>query len=217
MKNTFAKISPFQVDPEKIMETFDIRDDDFSSASSQEKESMVEMHKSISFWQDAWRRFRANTVSMVALFVFLLCLFFAFIGPKFIPYTYGDQYRTAQKLGPFEYSKSEDIVRSIQDSADAFYATALRPGSLTAISKGSYYIQYGGKTYAFTMKKGAEKCILLLKQNDPEPLQLVSEKDIKDGAYTKYTAIEFTDTSEEDAEADQAGLPPRLRHRLPGP
>ena len=85
MKNTFAKISPFQVDPEKIMETFDIRDDDFSSASSQEKESMVEMHKSISFWQDAWRRFRANTVSMVALFVFLLCLFFAFIGPKCIP------------------------------------------------------------------------------------------------------------------------------------
>ena len=47
MKNTFAKISPFQVDPEKIMETFDIRDDDFSSASSQEKESMVEMHKSV--------------------------------------------------------------------------------------------------------------------------------------------------------------------------
>ena len=80
MKNTFAKISPFQVDPEKIMETFGIRDDDFTSASAQEKESMVEMHKSISYWQDAWRRFKANTVSMVALFVFLLCLVFAFIG-----------------------------------------------------------------------------------------------------------------------------------------
>ena len=53
MKNSFAKISPFQVDPEKIMETFGIRDDDFSQASSQEKESMVEMHKSISYWQDA--------------------------------------------------------------------------------------------------------------------------------------------------------------------
>ena len=41
MKNTFAKISPFQVDPEKIMDTFGIRDDDFTAASSQEKESMV--------------------------------------------------------------------------------------------------------------------------------------------------------------------------------
>ena len=67
MKNSFAKISPFQVDPEKIMETFGIRDDDFSAASNQEKASMVQMHKSISYWQDAWRRFRANAVSMVAL------------------------------------------------------------------------------------------------------------------------------------------------------
>ena len=199
MKNTFAKISPFQVDPEKIMDTFGIQDEDFTSASAQEKESMVEMHKSISYWQDAWRRFRANTVSMVALFVFLLCLVFAFIGPRFIPYTYAAQYRSAQKLGPFEYSKSEQIVRSVQDQADAIYATALRPGSLTAISKGDYFIRYGGKTYAFTMKKAAEKSVLLLKQNDPEPLQLVSEKDIKDGAYTKYTAIEFTDTPSEKA------------------
>ena len=199
MKNTFAKISPFQVDPEKIMDTFGIQDEDFTSASAQEKESMVEMHKSISYWQDAWRRFRANTVSMVALFVFLLCLVFAFIGPRFIPYTYAAQYRSAQKLGPFEYSKSEQIVRSVQDQADAIYATALRPGSLTAISKGDYFIRYGGKTYAFTMKKAAEKSVLLLKQNAPEPLQLVSEKDIKDGAYTKYTAIEFTDTPSEKA------------------
>ena len=45
MKNTFAKISPFQVDPEKIMETFGIQDDDFSAASSQEKESMVEIDR----------------------------------------------------------------------------------------------------------------------------------------------------------------------------
>ncbi len=201
MKNTFAKISPFQVDPEKIMDTFGIRDDDFSAASSQEKESMVEMHKSISYWQDAWRRFRANTVSMVALFVFLLCLFFAFIGPKLIPYNYADQYRTAQKLGPFEYSKSEALVKSVQDSCDGFYATALRPGSLTAIYKGSYYIRCGGKTYAFTMEKAAEKCVLLLKQNDPEPLRLVSEKDIQaDGTYTNYTALAFTDTPAEGAE-----------------
>ena len=199
MKNNFAKISPFQVDSEKIMNTFGIRDDDFTPASSQEKESMMEMHKSISFWQDAWRRFRANTVSMVALFVFLLCLFFAFIGPRLIPYTYAAQYRSAQKLGPFEYSKSEAIVRSVQESADAFYATALKPGSLTAISKGDYFISFGGKTYAFTMKKAAEKCILLLKQNDKEPLQIVLEKDIKDGIYTKYTPVEFTDTPSDKA------------------
>ena len=41
MKNTFAKISPFQVDPEKIMDTFGIQDEDFTSASAQEKESRL--------------------------------------------------------------------------------------------------------------------------------------------------------------------------------
>lgn len=200
MKNSLAKISPFQVDPEKVMETFGIHDDDFSAASDQEKASMVEMHKSISYWQDAWRRFRANTVSMVALCVFLLCLGFAFVGPRLIPYTYADQFRSAQKLGPFEYSKGEQKVRAIQNSCDGFFATALRPGSVTALSKGDYYVRAGGVTYAFTLEKTAEDCILLYIKGDAEPLRLVKEKDIRDdGTYSAYTALACTNTAAADA------------------
>ena len=102
MKETFAKVSPFVVDPKPIEEAFLPQDGDFERASLEERESVVEKHKSVSYWRDAWRRFRANTVSMVALFVFIIILLFAFLGPALIPYDYAQQYRTAQKLGPFE-------------------------------------------------------------------------------------------------------------------
>ena len=198
MNVNFAKLSPFQVDPDRIPPTFS--PDDFLPAEDDEKASMVEKHKSVSYWKDAWRRFRAITVSMCALGIFLLCLLFAFLGPKLIPYSYGDQYRSAQKLGPFEYSKSEQTVRAIAGSCDGFYATALQPGSMTAISKGDWYIRSGSRTYAFHLDKGVEKSVLMLREKDPEaPLILVKEADIKDGSFEKFTALETADTPAEGA------------------
>ena len=71
MDGKFAKISPFQVDPDKIPQNIHLNDDDFLAAGEDEKASMVEKHKSVSYWKDAWRRFRKNTVSMAACFSIL--------------------------------------------------------------------------------------------------------------------------------------------------
>ena len=101
---------------------------------------MVEKRKSVSYWKDAARRFKANHVSMVALFIFILVLIFAFIGPKLIPYSYGDQYRSSQKLGPREFSEGEALIAKASSYFDGFYATALQPGSITAVMKGEQYI-----------------------------------------------------------------------------
>ena len=196
MDAKFAKISPFQVDPDKIPP---LTDEDFAPAAENEKEAMVEKHKSVSYWRDAWRRFRANTVSMVALGIFILCLLFAFVGPLLIPYGYGDQYRASQKLAPMEYSKGEEKIASIVGNCDAFYATALRPGSITALSKGDYYINYKGTTYAFTLTKALEKSVIVLDLDAEDPLVIVKESDIKDGTWKKSTPIEFTDTPAEEA------------------
>ena len=177
MDGKFAKLSPFQVDPDKIPQTFDLKDGDFELAEDAEKASMVEKHKGVSYWKDAWRRFRKNTVSMVALGIFILCLLFAFVGPKLIPYSYGDQYRASQKLGPFEYSEAEKTAMSIAEDCDGFYATVLQPGSMTAVKKGDYYVEYEGKTYAFTLKKGVEKSFLILKADEDPALFFVKEND----------------------------------------
>jgi ABC-type dipeptide/oligopeptide/nickel transport system permease subunit len=176
--------------------------EDFSSATSDEKDSMVQMHKSVSFWQDAWRRFKRNHVSMAALGLFILILLFSFAGPYFIDYSYEEQYRSAQKLGPMEYSETEQMVRTILASGvDGVYATSLQVGSNTAIKKGNWYIENKGTTYAFSFEKGVEKATLVFDaDNTDQPLYIGYDKDFEDGTYTEVTPVETTDTPAEDAQ-----------------
>lgn len=200
MKETFAKVSPFVVNPEPIEEAFQLNDQDFERATLSEREAVVEKHKSVSYWRDAWRRFRANTVSMVALFVFILILLFAFLGPRLIPYDYEQQYRTAQKLGPFEYSSEEQMIRNLSSKVDGFYATTLQSGSLTAIRKGNYYIEADGRKYAFTVSKAIEKAVLIYDRDGENQLSLLKIKQINDdGTWSESTPIETTDMPAEDA------------------
>ncbi len=196
-----SKLSPFRVDADELIEKFGLKEDDFEKANETEKESMVEMHKSVSFWADAWRRFRANTVSMVALGVFILTLIFAFIGPMIVPYTYSDQFRNAQKLGPMEYSEDEQAILNVAGLCDAFYATSLNPGSLTALSKGDYYFTYKGTTYAFNLEHAMEKKVILLNvEGYDDAVIVVKESDIEeDGTFEEYEVLETTSEASEGA------------------
>ena len=200
MKKKLAEISPFVVNPEPIEEAFLPQEGDFEPATLAERESVVEKHKSVSYWRDAWRRFRSNTVSMVALFVFILILLFAFLGPALIPYDYEQQYRTAQKLAPFEYSEEEQAIQNLAKHVDGFYATTLQAGSMTAIRKGNYVIHADGRDYAFNVSKAIEKSVLVYRKDAEEPLVLVKIKNLEaDGTWNESTPIETTDTPAEGA------------------
>ena len=199
MKETFAKLSPFQVDPARVMGEYGLSAMDFEPASSEEKESMVETRKSVSYWKDAWRRFKANTVSMVALAVFILCLIFAFIGPFFIPYSYGDQYRSSQKLGPKEFSEPEQLVVDVQDEVEYMFATFTQPGSITSLDAGKYFVKVKGKTYAFEFEKLVDKVIIAVDPDAEQPLVMIKEQDIVDGHIVASTPIEYTTTADPDA------------------
>ena len=192
----------FHTDVDKILDLNQFTEADFASASSDEKESMVQMHKSVSYWQDAWRRFKKNHVSMGALFVFILILIFSFIGPFFIDYSYEEQYRTAQKLGPMEYSETEQMAKTLLASgADGVYATSTKQGSMTAIRKGDWYIKIDGKTYAFHLDKAIEKVTLIVDEENAEtPVYYGKDKDWENGAFTEVTPIETTDTAAEGAQ-----------------
>ena len=200
MKEIITNISPFMVDPKQIEETFSLTEADFERATSEEKESVVEKHKSVSYWRDAMRRFRENTVSMAALIVFIIILLFSFAGPAMIPYNYEQQYRTAQKLAPFEYSDEEQLIISVAKNVDGFYATTLQAGSMTAIRKGDYYISADGKTYAFNVAKAIEKSVLLYDKDAENPLILVKVSQLnEDGTWKDSTPIEYTDVPAEGA------------------
>lgn len=74
--------------------------DDFELASDAEKESFIEMKKSMSYWQDAWRRLKRNRVAMVALYIIIAIVLFAFVGPYFSQYDYAQQIRGAANISP---------------------------------------------------------------------------------------------------------------------
>lgn len=190
----------FHTDPDKIPDLDKLTAEDFKSASADEKESMVQMHKSVSYWRDAWRRFRRNRVSMGALGVFILILLFSFAGPMFVEYSYEEQYRGSQKLGPMEYSEAEQIVLDVLDKgADAVYATTLQPGSLTAISRGDWYFEENGQTYAFTLESGVERATLIFDEDGENQVYIGYDRDYENGAYTEITPVETTDTPAEGA------------------
>ena len=62
----------FRLNNPKDLSFLQLPDELFIDASRDEKESVVAERKSVSYWADAWRRFKANKVAMVALVVFVL-------------------------------------------------------------------------------------------------------------------------------------------------
>ena len=196
MKQAFKTLSPFHVDPDKVWADYDLTDLDFEPATVSEKEDMVEERKSVSYWSDAARRFKRNTVSMVALFVFILMLLFAFLGPALIPYDYAKQYRSSQKLDPFEYSSQEALIKSIEDEVDCMYATALQPGSRTALDPREYYFKFKGDTYAFTLDEKLAESVIVLKGKD---LSIVKQSQISGGKITGSEPLAYTSEPSETA------------------
>lgn len=87
--------------------SFHLKAEDFLPATETERESLVQMRPSVSFWKDAMRRLRRNKIAMVCLAVILVVAILAFIVPTFYPYTYEQQIQHATYLEPFEYSANE--------------------------------------------------------------------------------------------------------------
>ena len=92
-----------QVDVEPILaqnEAIEFLSNDFDLATEEEKASFIEMRKSMSYWQDAWRRLKKNQVAMVALYIIIAIVLFAFIGPMLSQYEYSQQIRGAENIAP---------------------------------------------------------------------------------------------------------------------
>ncbi|MEX1307089.1 MAG: hypothetical protein AB1Z19_01020, partial [Eubacteriales bacterium] len=153
MAKKTPKYNLFHANVDEIIASNEFNANDFSGVTAEEKASMTEKHESVSYWKDAARRFKKNHVSMVALYVVIIITLFAFLGPYFVPYSYEEQYRGSIKLGPFENSEGELLTQSLLEEVDAVYATAMAPGSLTALKKGDYFFKYHGKWYTFTLSR----------------------------------------------------------------
>ncbi len=63
-------------------------DDLFEKTDREKKELNVIVRPSLTYWQDAWIRFRKNKVAMVSLIILLIYVVLAIIGPHLTPYDF---------------------------------------------------------------------------------------------------------------------------------
>ena len=90
--------------------------DSFRPATDKEKEYMVQMRPSSTFFKDGMRRLSKNPISMICLCIVITIVLIAIIVPIFYPYSYDQQLGVApgqpvdssyNNLKPFEYGKTE--------------------------------------------------------------------------------------------------------------
>ena len=74
--------------------------DDIKAATPEEKEQLFIMRESLTYWKDAFRRFRSNKVAVVSLIVIIAIALFAFVGPLLSPFTYSGQLRGSEYQSP---------------------------------------------------------------------------------------------------------------------
>ncbi len=81
--------------------------DDFLPADESEKQELVVMRESVTFWRDGLRRLFSNNIAVISLVTIILIMLFAFVAPSFYPYKYERQIRGSENLAPMEYSETE--------------------------------------------------------------------------------------------------------------
>ncbi len=110
------KRCPISLQPDIESLLAELTPEDFEPASRQEKEDFIQDRQSVSYWKDAWRRLKKNTVAMIALGVIIFLFLFAFVGPLLVPYGYDEFNTGAENLYPCHYTL-EDQARLEEEIA----------------------------------------------------------------------------------------------------
>ncbi|MDL2206041.1 ABC transporter permease [Eubacteriales bacterium OttesenSCG-928-N13] len=69
-------------------------------ATQEEREQLIRMRESTTYWKDAMRRFRRNKVAMACAILIVVILLFAWVGPFLMPYSYDVGIRGQERMGP---------------------------------------------------------------------------------------------------------------------
>ncbi|MDD3795772.1 MAG: ABC transporter permease [Lachnospiraceae bacterium] len=93
--------------PNPLSMQLKLNPDDFLPASDEEKQSLVVMRDSVSFWKDGLRRLGKNKIAMISLVAVVIIMLFSFVVPSFYPYSYEEQIRGSENMAPMKYSEEE--------------------------------------------------------------------------------------------------------------
>jgi oligopeptide transport system permease protein len=88
---------------------------DFTKVPREDKQDIEQTRRSLTYWQDVWRRLKNNKSSMVGLVGVVFIIVLAVAGPWFSPYDYSDQTTDYSNLPP------RLDIREVDD--DYYYVT----------------------------------------------------------------------------------------------
>ena len=101
---------------------------------------------SVTYWSDAWRRFRGNKVAMVSAVILVLVIFMAVFQPMASPYTYDEQDLFAINQGPSSehWFGTDELGRDIFVRCWEGARVSLLIAFVVAVLNGTIGILYGG-------------------------------------------------------------------------
>ena len=133
-----------QCNPE-LLKKYGITQEDLAAATSSEKESIDQMRPSVSYWKDAFARFRRNKLAIVMFFLLTTIILLAIFGPIFSPYTYKQQSRDVRQGPSWQHWLGTDNLGRDQFTR-LMYGTriSLLVGVVTMVLVCLIGITYGG-------------------------------------------------------------------------
>lgn len=113
----------------------DFNKNSFVFVTEKEKEHDV-FRKSLTYWQDAWRRLRKNKLAMAGLVGIFLVICFGVFGPYFTSVSYSDQQNDFKNLGPRleVYNITDDLYVHVSGDYNMF-TVDLKTGEMVRLKE----------------------------------------------------------------------------------
>ena len=129
----------------ELMKKYGVTPGDLAPASAEAKQAADLMRPSVTYWKDAFRRFRRNKLAVVMFAILCIVILAAIFGPMLSPYTYKGQSRDS-RVGPsFQHPMGTDkLGRDIFVRIMFGTRISLLVGFVTMILVGIIGITYGG-------------------------------------------------------------------------
>lgn len=124
----------------------ELTDDLFVKDDSAYEDADRMTRPSLSYWSDAWRRFRGNKVAMVSSVILLIIILMAIFQPMFSPYDYdtNDLFAINQAPSAAHIFGTDDLGRDIFVRCWEGARVSLAIAFVVAVLNGTIGILYGG-------------------------------------------------------------------------
>ncbi len=140
MKGKVLETAPLE--EKEVQLTDDLFEKDDSAYTDADKMT----RPSLSYWSDAWRRFKANPVAMVSAILLLIVILMAIFQPIFSRYAYDEQDPFCTNQGPSmeHLFGTDDLGRDIFTRCWMGARVSLLIAFIVAVLNGTIGILYGG-------------------------------------------------------------------------